>query len=171
MILTPAEYYHITPTDPFTWPPNPGILVPNPVRTAAQIASAENNHRFNKKIYLETLLLERTFIQQIIEAIDTKYIAALRNPITGEITPLVPTIIEFVHNNYGPINQQQLDDKTTTVKSLLVDRSIVVVYELNDGRDEWRNLSGDGVAKGGKVFGVDGLDYLLDEGSFEKKSL
>ena len=48
------------------------------------------------------------------------------------------------------------------------DASIVVVHELKDGRDEWRNFSGDGVAKGGEIFGVDGLDDFLDEGSFKQ---
>ena len=48
MILTYSEYLRITPTDPFTWPPNPGFLVPNPVGTDAQIASAENNHCLTK---------------------------------------------------------------------------------------------------------------------------
>ena len=33
--------------------------------------------------------------------------------------PLIPTIFEFVHNNYGRITPQQLDDKTTTVKSII----------------------------------------------------
>ena len=40
MILTPAEYLRIASTDPFTRPPNPGVLFPNPNGTAAQIASA-----------------------------------------------------------------------------------------------------------------------------------
>ena len=40
IILTPTEYRHIAPTNPFTRPPNPGVLVPNPNGTAAQIASA-----------------------------------------------------------------------------------------------------------------------------------
>ena len=48
------------------------------------------------------------------------------------------------------------------------DASIVVVKKLEDCWDEWCNFSGDGVAKGGNIFGVDGLDDLLDEGSFEK---
>ena len=104
MILTPAEYFRIAPTDQFTRPPSPGILVPNPASTAAQIASAENTHRLTKKLYLETLLLERTFIQKIINAIDTKYLAALRNPITGKITSLVFNILEFLHNNYRCIS-------------------------------------------------------------------
>ena len=48
MVLTPAEYLRISHNDPFTQPPNPGVLVPNPNGTAAQIASAENNHRLTK---------------------------------------------------------------------------------------------------------------------------
>ena len=40
--------------------------------------------------------------------------------------------------------------------------------KLKDGWDEWCNFSGDGVAKGGEIFGVDGFDNMLDEGSFEK---
>ena len=93
MIPTSAEYRRIAPTDSFTRPPNPGVLVPNPADTAAQIARAENTHFLTKKLYLETLLIKRTFIQQIIEAIDNKYLAALRNPITGQIAPLILTIL------------------------------------------------------------------------------
>ena len=35
MILTSSEYLRIKLTDPFTWPPNPGVLVPNLNGTAA----------------------------------------------------------------------------------------------------------------------------------------
>ena len=85
MVLTPAEYHHISPNNPFTWPHNPGVLVPNLNGTAAQIASPENNHCLTKKLYWETLIHRTTFIQHIIEAIDTKYLAALCNPIIGQI--------------------------------------------------------------------------------------
>ena len=51
---------------------------------------------------------------------------------------------------------------------LLGDASIVVLHGLKDGRDEWHIFSGDGVAKGGDIFVVDGLDDFLDEGLFEK---
>ena len=83
MVLTPVDYCRIAPKNPFTRLPNPGILVPNPNGTATQISSAETYHRLTKKLYLETVLLERAFIQQTIEAINTKYLAALRNPVTG----------------------------------------------------------------------------------------
>ena len=116
MILTPADYHHIASADPFTQPPNPGVFVPNPAGTAAQIASAEDTHCLTKKLYLDTLLLERTVIKKVIEAVDNNYLAALRNPVIGKITQLVPTILDLLHNNYGNIALQQLDDKTTAVK-------------------------------------------------------
>ena len=49
MILTPAEYHRITPTDPSTRPPNPGVLFPNQSGTVTQIASVEDTHRTTKK--------------------------------------------------------------------------------------------------------------------------
>ena len=48
------------------------------------------------------------------------------------------------------------------VKLLGGDTYVIVVKKREDGRDEWYNLSCDRVAKGGKIFGVDGLDDLLD---------
>ena len=63
------------------------------------------------------------------------------------------------------------DGGSLVIKLLGGDASVIVVKELEDGWDEWFDLSCDGVAKGGKIFGVDGLGDLLDEGSLEKKSL
>ena len=41
--------------------------------------------------------------------------------------------------------------------------------KLEDGRDEWCNLSCDRVAKGKKIFGVNGLNDLLDEFSLRSR--
>ena len=46
--------------------------------------------------------------------------------------------------------------------------SVMIVKELEDGRDKGCNLSCADVAKGGEIFGVNGLDDMLDEGSLEK---
>ena len=116
ILLTPGEYHCIMTSNPFTWEPKPGVLIPNPSGTVTQIAIAEDTHCLTKQIYLETLVLEQTIIQKIIKSVDTKYLATLRNSVTGKITPLIPTILNFLHNNYGHITLQQLDNKTTTVK-------------------------------------------------------
>ena len=139
MVLTQEEYHRILTNNTSTRPPNLGVLVPNLNGTAAQIASAENNHRLTKKLYLETLLLERTFIQKIIKVINTKYLAALQNPVTGKTTPLVPTILEYLHNNYGRITLQKLDDNSTTVKTIIYDlaQPIDIIFNSIDDLVEY----------------------------------
>ena len=71
-------------------------------------------------------------------------------------------------NGLGWTVNHCFDGGGLVVKFLGNDMSVVVVKKLEDGQDEWCDLSGDGVAKGGKIFGVNGLDDLLDEGSFEE---
>ena len=51
------------------------------------------------------------------------------------------------------------------------DASVIVVKLLEDGWDERCDFSCDGIDKGGEIFGVDGFDDFLDEGSLKKKSL
>ena len=68
----------------------------------------------------------------------------------------------------GQIVDHCFDGGSIFAKLLGGDTSIVVVKKLKDGWDEWCNFSSDGVAMGGKLFGVDGINDLLDEGLFEK---
>ena len=67
--------------------------------------------------------------------------------------------------------KHSFDGGGLVIKLLGGDASVIVVKELEDGWDEWCDFSCDRVAKGDNIFGVDGLDDLLDEGSLEKKSL
>ena len=64
-----------------------------------------------------------------------------------------------------------VDGGGLVVKLLGGDASVIVVKVLKDGWDERCYLSRDWVLKGGEIFGVDGFDDLLDEGSLKKKSL
>ena len=60
------------------------------------------------------------------------------------------------------------DGGSLVVKLLGGDTSVIFVKKLEDGRYEWCNFSCDSFAKGGEIFGVDGLNDLLDEGSLDK---
>ena len=57
------------------------------------------------------------------------------------------------------------------VKLLEGDAAVIVVKVPKDGWDERHDFSRDGVAKGGKIFGVDAFYDFLEEGSLKKKSL
>ena len=45
---------------------------------------------------------------------------------------------------------------------------IIILQELEYGRDECCDLYGDRIAKGGEVFGVYSFNDFLDDGSFEQ---
>ena len=48
-------------------------------------------------------MFEQTIIQQIIEAVETKNLAALCSPITRQIMLIDPNILDFLHDNYAHI--------------------------------------------------------------------
>ena len=58
------------------------------------------------------------------------------------------------------------DSNFLVVKLLWGNATVFIVQEIEDGRDEWHDLFGDMIAKGGEVFGVYSFDNLLDDGSF-----
>ena len=45
---------------------------------------------------------------------------------------------------------------------------VIIVQKIEDGQEEWCDLSGDRIEKGGKVFGVYSFDDFLDDGSFDQ---
>ena len=62
---------------------------------------------------------------------NTKYLATPRNPITGKITLLVPTILDFLYDSHGRVTPQQLANKTTIVKLLTYDPAQPIDLILN----------------------------------------
>ena len=45
---------------------------------------------------------------------------------------------------------------------------MTIVQEIEDVWDEWRDLSGDRIVKGGEAFGVYSFNDFQDDGSFEQ---
>ena len=68
----------------------------------------------------------------------------------------------------GRIVVHRFDNSCFVIKLLWGNTHVIIVQRIKDGRDNWRDLSGDGIAKGSKVFGVYRFDYLLDDGLFEQ---
>ena len=62
----------------------------------------------------------------------------------------------------------RFDGSGFVVKLLRVNAPVIIVKEFKDGWDEWRDFSGDGILKGGKVFGAYRFNDFLDDGSFDQ---
>ena len=68
----------------------------------------------------------------------------------------------------GRIVGQLFDGGCLVVKLLQGNAPVIIIQEIMDGQDKWRDLSGDGITKGDEVFGIYSFDGLLDDGSFEQ---
>ena len=68
----------------------------------------------------------------------------------------------------GQILGHKFDGSCLVVKLLRGDAPVIIVQEVEDGRDKWRDFPGDRIAKGGEVFGVYIFNDFLCGGSFKQ---
>ena len=119
LVCSPETYATLVPGDtPYERPVNPGELQLEGTETQYQIAQRNREHVEATRLFRETLGVERTIIQQIVGAIEPKYLKALRNPLTNKITKTIPEIFEYLFDTYGDVSPQELQMLTKQVESL-----------------------------------------------------
>jgi len=62
--------------------------------------------------------VERTIIQQIVSAIELKYLCALRQPGTHRLQKTIPQILDHLFETYGDVTPQDLRELTLRVENL-----------------------------------------------------
>ena len=90
LVCTAATYVTIPNTQQYVWPAAPGALNLEVGLTQFQIAQAQETHSENTGLFCEVLAVEIIIIQQIVVALDAKYLKALRDPVTNKITRTIP---------------------------------------------------------------------------------
>ena len=115
IVLTPVEYHRISPNNPFTRPPNPGVLVPNPNGKADQIASAENNHPLTKTICGGTSIISS-------------------NVITYVLTDSREMILKSDSFHFNPLKSMTLVIAPPTKTFLSCDKDVRASSEIGDSR-------------------------------------
>ena len=135
---TPVIYTTLAPLIPFEIPMHPGPLnlaVGANQYVISNIQTVQVNHLHNFKKYQ---LVQRALIQQILEAIEAKFIICLQNRITGNITTEIRTPIAELFATYGKITAKQLTYCHGAVAELTYNISelIDIVFNLvNDLRE------------------------------------
>ena len=81
ILLSPQAYASLSPT-PFIAPLHPGALFIPPGATQYAIAHAKQAHEDDLNTFQEYQLMQRALIRQVLQAVDERYVAALRNRIT-----------------------------------------------------------------------------------------
>ena len=120
LVCSPAAYRALIPgVDAYARPINPGplALIPDNL-TQYQIAQARDEHAEATRVFREVLGVERAIIQQIVAAVEPKYLRALRQPGTHRLQRTIPEILEHLFETYGDVTPQDLRELTLRVETL-----------------------------------------------------
>ena len=82
--------------------------------------------------------MERTLIQQIVVAVDSKYLKALQDPVTNKITHTIPDMLTHLFNAYGhvtPTDLYDLKQKVKTVQFSPQEPEDTLITEIDDVAD------------------------------------
>eukprot|EP00957_Ditylum_brightwellii_P054380 4120126-Ditylum_brightwellii.AAC.1 len=65
--------------------------------------------------------VERTLIQQLIKAVDAKYLTAICNPATQKITCTIQQIFDYLFDAYGDVSPSQLQELCNSIENISFD--------------------------------------------------
>ena len=128
MLVSAAQYQTVAPGTPFTPPPQPGPLVIDPTDTQYQIMIAKTQYETALREHQTYVLLQRSLIALVQEAIDSKYTNAIRNRITGQLPGDIRLLKDHLFSTYGKINEQELQTK--------YDETTKMSYSVSDPIDD-----------------------------------
>ena len=119
LVCTPETYATLVPANtPYERPQDPGRFIIEGTETQYQIAQRRDEHAEDVRLFRQVLGVERALIQQIVSAIEPKFLKALRNPVTNKITKSIPEIFEYLFDTYGDVSPQELKMLTSQVEAL-----------------------------------------------------
>ena len=108
LVLSPAGYAMVSNV-PYARPTHPGdLVIPAAPASRHQQEAHERTHKEQLRTFHETRNVEIALIQQIVSAVDSQYISAMKNRTTGQFTGTVYQIIVYLQNTYGKISPGQL---------------------------------------------------------------
>ena len=111
LVLIPAQYEQVPNSVEYQKPEHPGALeIPNP-GTQYQIAALRDQHHEDIRLFCEVTSVELALIQQIVAAIEPKYLRALRNGITNRIEKKLLQKFSLIYSTLMDIRMYYLEEK------------------------------------------------------------
>lgn len=117
MLISAVSYHILAPGTPFIAPTHPGPLAVVPGATQYQIALAKSQHEETMRVFRDYCLMQRALIQQLITAIEPKYLASMRNRITGQLPSDVRAIFLQLFRVYGKIKPEHIMNEKNKVET------------------------------------------------------
>ena len=123
MLVSPAQYQTVAPGTPFVPPVAPGALTIAPGDTQYQIMMAKTQYETALREHQTYILLQRSLISLVQDAVENKYTNAIRNRITGQLPADIRVIKNHLFGAYGRINESELQAKYDETTRLSYDIS------------------------------------------------
>ena len=120
LVCSAETYQALVPgVQPYIRPENPGRLeVAQGEMIQFQITQARAEHTEETRVFREVLGVERAIIQQMVVAIEPKYLRALRTPGTNKLNHNIPDILHHLFTTYGDVTPSDLRELTLRVENL-----------------------------------------------------
>eukprot|EP00957_Ditylum_brightwellii_P026450 2000825-Ditylum_brightwellii.AAC.1 len=115
--MTPQDYALIPNTTAYIRPPQPLLILPQH-GTQYQITQIKEQYYHELHMFNECNTVEKILTQQIVDAIDSKFLTAIRDPVTHQITLSIPDIIDHIFGNYGDVTAEELRELQEQVEQL-----------------------------------------------------
>ena len=107
LVLTPEEYARISNV-PYERPDHPGDVDIPGNTTQHEATRLLREHKDAIKLFRETTDMEKAMRYQITAAVPEEYLDALRNREANAITNTIPEIIEYLFDNYGIVEMEEV---------------------------------------------------------------
>ena len=122
LVMSNTAYEALPDASPYVKPINPGpFTLPNNEATPAEIALQKADWEERVRLWREVEAVERALVQQIVAAVEPKYLKALRNPVTTKITQNIKTILNHLFNNYGKLPPSTINTMKRKVEDYTLD--------------------------------------------------
>lgn len=120
LVVADSAYQRITNNVAYVRPTLPTLNINN---GDSQYVLSQKRHEYDTKlsVYREHLAVERILIQQIVNAMESKYLKALRERVTNRIDKKIPEILRHLFETYGDVSPQELLSLRSRIENMVFD--------------------------------------------------
>ena len=130
LVLSAAQYANISPT-PFVRPAFPAPLVIPAGTTAVAAKTLEREYNESLRLFREVMGVENSLKQQLIKAVDSSFLEAIRDPVTYVLEGTIAANLTFLMTTYGRVTPEMLNDEHDEVTATIYNPSLPIDIIFN----------------------------------------
>jgi Sec-independent protein translocase protein TatA len=117
LVLSDAQFALLT-NQPFVRPNHPGTLIIPANTTGPMATTMKEEHHEQIRLFREVQGVEKALVQQIVQAIEAPYLAAIRDRNSNSLMGTVHEILEHLQTVYGRVSPQMLENREQELRNM-----------------------------------------------------